>query len=135
MILVAGGTGMLGTKVVGLLRQRQLEVRVLTRDRSRAADLASAGVDIVEGEIGDPTAVRRAVAGGATARSAIHGFAGPNNTGTPTTIDRDGNRNLIRAAKEAGAEHLVLLSVRDASPDHPMGLNRMKEAAEEELDG
>jgi NADH dehydrogenase len=133
MILVAGGTGMLGTKVLGLLRQRQLEVRVLTRDRSRAADLASAGVDIVEGEIGDPTAVRRAVDGVTTVVSAIHGFAGPNNTGTPTTVDRDGNRNLIRAAKEAGAEHLVLLSVRDASPDHPMELNRMKYAAEEEL--
>jgi len=63
MILVAGGTGMLGTKVVGLLRQRQLEVRVLTRDRNRAADLASAGVDIVEGDVVDPAAVRRAVDG------------------------------------------------------------------------
>jgi uncharacterized protein YbjT (DUF2867 family) len=135
MILVAGGTGMLGTRVVGLLRQRQLEVRVLTRDRSRAADLASAGVDIVEGEIGDTATVQRAVDGVTTVVSAIHGFAGPNNTGTPTTVDRDGNRNLIRAAKEAGAEHLVLLSVRDASADHPMELNRMKYAAEEELKG
>jgi uncharacterized protein YbjT (DUF2867 family) len=133
MILVAGGTGLLGTRVVGLLRQRQLEVRVLTRDRSRAAGLASAGVDIVEGDIADPTAVRRAVDGVTTVVSAIHGFAGPNNTGSPATIDRDGNHNLIQAAREAGAEHLVLLSVRDASPDHPMDLMRMKHAAEEEL--
>ena len=133
MILVAGGTGMLGTRVVGLLRQRQLEVRVLTRDRSRAADLASAGVDIVEGDIVDPTAVRRAVDGVDTVVSAIHGFAGPNNNGSPATIDRDGNRNLIRAAREAGAEHMVLLSVWDAAPDHPMELMRMKHAAEEEL--
>ena len=35
MILVAGGSGRLGTKVVTLLRQRGLVVRVLTRDRSR----------------------------------------------------------------------------------------------------
>src|ERR1700682_4479066 len=133
MILVAGGTGMLGTKVVGLLRQRQLEVRVLTRDRGRAADLASAGVDVVEGDVGDPAAVRRAVDGVDTVVSAIHGFAGPNNTGTPATVDRDGNHNLIEAALEAGVKHLVLLSVRDASPDHPMDLMRMKYAAEEEL--
>lgn len=133
MILVAGGTGMLGTRVVGLLRKRQLEVRVLTRDRSRAADLASAGVDVVEGDIADPAAVRRAVDGVTTVVSAIHGFAGPNNTGSPATIDRDGNHNLIQAAREAGAEHLVLVSVLDASPDHPMELMRMKNIAEEEL--
>jgi uncharacterized protein YbjT (DUF2867 family) len=133
MILVAGGTGMLGTKVVGLLRQRQLEVRVLTRDRSRAADLATAGVEIVEGDVGDPATVQRAVDGVDTVVSAIHGFAGPNNTGSPATVDRDGNHNLIKAARGAGVEHMVLLSVRDASPDHPMDLNRMKYAAEEEL--
>jgi uncharacterized protein YbjT (DUF2867 family) len=133
MILVAGGTGMLGTKVVGLLRQRQLEVRVLTRDRSRAADLASTGVGIVEGAVGDPAAVQRAVDGVDTVVSAIHGFAGPNNTGTPATVDRDGNHNLIKSAREAGVKHMVLLSVRDASPDHPMDLMRMKHAAEEEL--
>ena len=133
MIFVAGGTGMLGTKVVGLLRQRQLEVRVLTRDRSRAADLATVGVDIVEGDVRDPATVQGAVDGATTVVSAIHGFAGPNNNGSPATIDRDGNHNMIRAAIEAGAEHLVLLSVWDASPDHPMDLMRMKHAAEEEL--
>ncbi len=37
MILLAGGTGRLGTDAVRLLRQRGLEVRVLTRDRGRAA--------------------------------------------------------------------------------------------------
>ena len=32
MILVAGGTGTLGTKVVSLMRERGLQVQVLTRD-------------------------------------------------------------------------------------------------------
>ena len=58
MILVAGGTGRLGTKVVQLLLQRGLEVRVLTRDRTRAAHLLDMGVEIVEGDVGDPAAVR-----------------------------------------------------------------------------
>ena len=43
MILVAGGTGLLGAQVVELLRQRNLEVRVLTRDRSRADRLLEMG--------------------------------------------------------------------------------------------
>jgi NADH dehydrogenase len=130
MILVAGGTGLLGTKVVGLLRQRGVGVRVLTRARSRADHLGP-GVEIVEGDLRDVAAVRSAVDGARSVVSAVQGFF--NKGGSPATIDRDGNRNLIRAAREAGVEQLVLVSVRDASPDHPMDLMRMKYAAEEEL--
>ena len=132
MILVAGGTGLLGTKVVRLLQQRRLEVRVLTRDRSRATRLVEGGIDIVEGDVGDRAALQRAVAGAKTVVSAIQGFFGTKNA-SPATVDRDGNRNLIRAAREAGVEHIVLISVRDAADDHPMDLMRMKFAAEQEL--
>src|SRR4030081_1449905 len=86
MILVAGGTGRLGTKVVKLLRQRGLEVRVLTRDRTRAAHLVDMGVEIVEGDVGDPAAVQLAVDGTRSVVSAIHGFAGTKNA-TPATVD------------------------------------------------
>jgi uncharacterized protein YbjT (DUF2867 family) len=132
MILVAGGTGRLGTKVVKLLRQRGLEVRVLTRDRTRAAHLVDMGVEVVEGDVGDPTAVQLAVEGARSVISAIHGFAGTKNA-SPATVDREGNSNLIQAGRKAGVDHLVLVSVRDASADHPMSLMRMKYAAEEEL--
>ncbi|HKF76656.1 MAG TPA: SDR family oxidoreductase [Candidatus Dormibacteraeota bacterium] len=128
MILVAGGTGRLGTRVAGLLRERGLGVRVLTRERSRAGRLG-AGVEIVEGDVRVPAALMRSVEGVRTVVSAIHGFVGPRGA-SPATVDRDGNRNLIRAAREAGVEHLVLVSVRDAAPDHPMDLMRMKHAAE-----
>lgn len=132
MILVAGGTGRLGTKVVTLLRQRGMEVRVLTRDRSRAAHLAGAGVDVVEGDVRDLVAVRRAMAGIRIVISAIQGFAGTKDV-SPATIDRDGNHNLILSACEASVGHFVLVSVKDASPDHPADLMRMKYAAEQDL--
>ena len=132
MILVAGGTGRLGTSVVRLLVQRGLTVRVLTRDRSRADHLTGANIEIAEGDVRDSAAVRRAVDGVGQVVSAIHGFAGTKNQ-SPATVDRDGNHNLIQAAREAGVEHLVLLSVKDAAPDHPMDLMRMKYAAEQDL--
>jgi uncharacterized protein YbjT (DUF2867 family) len=132
MILVAGGTGRLGTKVVALLRERGMEVRVLTRDPSRAANVAGPGVEIAEGDVRDIVAVRRAMAGARTVISAIQGFAGTRD-GSPATIDRDGNHNLILAAREASIEHFVLVSVKDASPDHPTDLMRMKYAAEQDL--
>jgi uncharacterized protein YbjT (DUF2867 family) len=132
MILVAGGTGRLGTNVVGLLQARGLQVRVLTRDRSRAAHLASRSLEIVEGDIRDLTAARRAVAGARTVISAIHGFPGTRDA-NPATIDRDGNHNLIQVARAANVQHFVLISVKDAAPDHPMDLMRMKYAAEQDL--
>ena len=132
MILLAGGTGRLGTKVVSVLGHRGQELRVLTRDRSRAAHLAGPRIEIVEGDVRDLAAVRRAVAGARTVVSAIQGFAGTKN-GSPATIDRDGNRNLILAAREARVENFVLVSVKDASPNHPAQLMRMKYAAEQDL--
>jgi NADH dehydrogenase len=99
MILVAGGTGLLGSKVVDRLVAAGQQVRVLTRDRQRARRLP-AGVDIVEGDVrrGSMTA---AVQGCACVVSAVHGFAGQGRT-SPEAVDRAGNQNLIAAATAAG---------------------------------
>ena len=132
MILVAGGTGRLGTQVVRLLTQRGLQVRILTRDPDRARHLAGDRVEIVPGDVRDRGALEHAAAGAGTVVSAIQGFAGPGD-GSPRSVDLQGNSNLIRAARAAGVDHFVLVSVRGAAPDHPMELFRMKHAAEQEL--
>lgn len=131
MILVAGGTGRLGKLVVRLLTEAGEAVRVLTRDRERARGLPDS-VEIVEGDIRVAADVGTAVRGCTTVISAVHGFAGPGSP-SPEAIDREGNRVLIGAAKAASVEHFVLVSVRDARPDHPMSLHRAKYAAEQEL--
>ena len=131
MILVAGGTGTLGTQLVRRLADRGEPVRVLTRDPARAAHLPET-CEILVGDLGDPAAIAKAVAGCATVVSAVHGFAGPGRP-SPEAIDRDANRALIQAAAAAGVGHLVLVSVLDAAPDHPMSLHRAKHAAEQAL--
>jgi NADH dehydrogenase len=131
MILVAGGTGTLGTQVARLLTARGLDLRVLTRDPARAAHLGD-GVEVVTGDVRDPDAVRRAVDGASTVISAIHGFAGPGNV-TPESVDRQGNHNLIQAAQASDVNHFVLISIHGATPDHPLELFRMKALAEREL--
>ena len=132
MILIAGGTGTLGTQVVRRLRAHALPVRVLTRDASRAAHLIGEGVSIVTGDAGDPEAVRRGMAGARTVISAMHGFAGPYAT-SPEAVDWQGNLNLINAATGAGVEHFILISIQGVRTDHPIGLFQMKHRAEEAL--
>jgi uncharacterized protein YbjT (DUF2867 family) len=132
MILVAGGTGTLGREIVRRLRARQIDVRVLTRHPESASERVQTGVEVVEGDIRDAAAVRRAVVGAHSVISAVHGFTGSFGGG-PKAIDRDANRTLIGAAERAGCERFVLLSMLGAAPDHPMELGRMKFAAEEML--
>ena len=52
---------------------------------------------------------------------------------TPRVVDGQGNRNLVHAARNAGVQHLILLSVVQASADHPIELFRAKHEAEEAL--
>lgn len=130
MILVAGGTGLLGRRVVKLLVGRGEKVRVLTREPGRAAPLP-AGIDVVVGDIRRGS-LERALDGCSGVVSAVHGFAGPTHT-SPAAVDRSGNRKLMAAAEGAGVARFVLVSVLGAAPDHPMSLHRMKYAAEQEL--
>jgi Predicted nucleoside-diphosphate-sugar epimerases len=127
-VLVAGGTGRLGTLVVIGLAARGMEVRVLTRDPRRAAHLAAEDVEVVTCDVRDRTSTTAAVAGAEVVVSAVQGFAGPGD-GSPATVDRDGNMHLIQAARAAGAR-AVLMSVAGAAPDSPFELFRMKHAAE-----
>jgi uncharacterized protein YbjT (DUF2867 family) len=131
VILVAGGTGTLGTLLVRSLAQRDTQVRVLTRDPARARHLHGAHLEVVEGDIRDSADVARAVAGADTVVSAVQGFAGPGGV-SPATVDRAGNIALIDAASATGAS-FVLVSVVGAAPGSPMDLFRAKFSAEEHL--
>jgi uncharacterized protein YbjT (DUF2867 family) len=131
VILLAGGTGRLGTVLASRLVTRGLPVRILTRDPARAAHLAGAGVQVVTGDVRDRASLPAAVSGAEVVVSAVHGFAGPGGV-SPATVDYQGNVNLIDAARAAGAE-LVLMSGVGAAADSPMELFRMKYAAEQHL--
>jgi uncharacterized protein YbjT (DUF2867 family) len=131
VILLAGGTGRLGSALTTRLTGRGLAVRVLTRDPGRAAHLAGHGVEVVTGDVRDRASVAASVRGVTVVVSAVHGFAGPGRV-SPATVDRQGNINLIDAARGAGAE-FVLVSVVGAAADSPMELSRMKYAAEQHL--
>ena len=131
MILLAGGTGRLGTVLMARLTERGLPVRVLIRDPARAARLTAMGVEAVTGDVRDRASLAPAVRGADVVVSAVHGFAGPGGV-SPATVDRQGNINLIDAAREAGAE-VVLMSVVGAGAGSPMELFRMKYAAEQHL--
>ena len=106
MILVAGGTGFIGSKVVHALRAAEHPVRVLARKPERQDQLRAWGCEIVQGDLADAESLRRAVEG---AETVVHLVAGP--PWSPNEhIMVQGTRDLVEAAKGAGTKRLVLMS-------------------------
>jgi uncharacterized protein YbjT (DUF2867 family) len=115
MILVTGGTGFVGGHVVHLLREQSREVRCLVRDGRRAEKLESWGCEVVEGDVTEPSSLRRAVEG---VDVAVHLVA--IRQGKPEEFQRimvGGTRNLLQAAKEAGVQRFVLMSALGTSEE------------------
>jgi uncharacterized protein YbjT (DUF2867 family) len=108
MILVVGGTGFVGTKVVHALRAAELPVRVLARRPEKQDQLRSWGCEVVQGDMTDTESLRRAVEG---CRTVVHLVAIL--LGRPEefeTVMIQGTRDLVEASKEAGVTRLVLQS-------------------------
>jgi uncharacterized protein YbjT (DUF2867 family) len=96
-ILVTGGTGTLGRLVVPRLRAADRDIRVMSR-QTRARE---AGIELVTGDLSTGEGVEAAVDGAAVI---VH-LAGT------AKGDEDKARHLVRAARRAGARHLVYISV------------------------
>ena len=115
MILVTGGTGFVGPRVVHALRAHDLPVRALARKPEREDTLRNWGVELVQGDMTDPASLKRAVEG---ADTIVHLVA--IRQGKPEQFERlmiQGTRDLLAAAKEAGVERFILMSALGTTPE------------------
>ncbi len=107
-VLVAGGTGFVGTAIVHALRAREVEVRVLARHPDRAAPLASIGVELVPGDLTDAGSLASAVQGCTHVVNLVAIIKG-----APDDFERvmiRGTGSLVDAARDAGVTRFVQMS-------------------------
>jgi uncharacterized protein YbjT (DUF2867 family) len=107
-VLVTGGTGFIGPKVVQALRAHGHDVRALVRRPDRAGQLAALGAELVTGDVTDPASLRPAVVG---CTHVVHLVSIL--TGSPADFERvmtQGTKDLLIAASDAGVERFVLMS-------------------------
>jgi uncharacterized protein YbjT (DUF2867 family) len=114
-ILVTGGTGTIGSRVVPILRAAGMNIRILSR-HPRADE---PGIEHVEGDTVTGYGLQPALKGVDTVLHLAGGAKG----------DDIAARNLAGAAKSAGIGHLILISVVGADK-MPIGYFRAKAAAE-----
>ncbi|KKD34459.1 SDR family oxidoreductase [Limnoraphis robusta] len=105
MFLVTGATGGLGSRIVRRLRQQEKEVRGFVRLTSRYSELESRGANIFIGDLERDKDIYKACQGVKYVISS-HGSGGK-----AQAIEYRANIELIDAAKEAGVEHFVFISV------------------------
>jgi uncharacterized protein YbjT (DUF2867 family) len=107
-VLVTGGAGFVGPKVVHALRAAGHEVRALVREPGRAELLEAWGCELAQGDVTDPASLAAAVEGCA---GVVHLVAIIQ--GRPEDFERvmiRGTEALVDAAKQGGVERFVLMS-------------------------
>jgi NADH dehydrogenase len=113
VILVTGGTGFIGPKVVHALRAEERDVRCLVRKPSKAGTLKSWGCELVEGDVTDAGRLAAAVEG---CDAVVHLVSII--TGRRADFQRvmiEGTQNLVAAAAAAGIRRFVLMSALGVS--------------------
>ncbi len=115
MILVTGGTGFVGPKIVHELRAGEQDVRCLVRDRGRAHMLETWGCELAEGDVTDPASLEAAVAGCDTVIHLVAILVGKRKDFQQ--VMEQATRDLVAAAKAAGVGRFILMSALGTSDE------------------
>ncbi|GAA2732481.1 SDR family oxidoreductase [Actinocorallia aurantiaca] len=123
-VLITGATGTVSTALVNALEGADVNLRALVRDESKADGLRKRGVEVFVGDLDD-------------ARSLPPAFESvqdvwlltPNSPRAP-----ENNMNAVWAARQAGVERIVRLSVVGAAHDAPNRSGRLHALSDRETE-
>ena len=110
---LTGGTGFIGGRLAGRLRERGDEVAALVRSPERARRLRDLGCDLIRGDLADEGSLREGAAG---CQAAFHAAAdyrvGIPRRERPAMYEANvrGTERVIDAARQAGAKRIVYVS-------------------------
>ncbi len=107
IILVTGGTGYIGGRLVPRLLAAGQRVRCLARNPERLAGRAWPGVEFVKGDVSDPASLERALCGVAQAYYLVHAMS----EDSPDFRGRDLRQahTFAEACAQAGVQRIIYL--------------------------
>jgi len=132
LVLVVGSTGKLGSAIVWRLRKDGVPVRALVRRTSNTTVLAGSEAELVVGDLRDPESLRIACRGCnavVTTASSLHSSTGFDFL----RVDRQGNLNLIEAAKAEKVDRFVFTSTVGADVSDAPRIFKNKKFVEDRL--
>ena len=124
-VLVTGGAGFIGSHLVDALLEGGARVRVLDNfSTGRRENLGGAGgaIELIEGDLRDPEACRRACQGVSVVFHQAALGSVPRSVADPATsiaVNVSGTANVFGAAREAGVRRVVYASSSSVYGDSP----------------
>lgn len=110
MNFITGATGLLGSHIAEQLVKRGEHVRALVRPGSDTRFLQTLGVELFQGDLGDPASLRRGMAG---MQVVYHSACKVGDWGAWSEFQRDaidGTRHILDACTAAGVRRLIYIS-------------------------
>src|SRR3954468_3446146 len=106
LILLTGGTGYVGGRLIPLLEKQGVRLRCLARSPEKMRSRVQPGTEIVQGDVLDPTSLDRALQGVQTAYYLVHLMSGSKDF---EKEDRQAALNFAGAAQKAGVRRIIYL--------------------------
>src|SRR5690242_584324 len=106
LILLTGGSGYVGGRLIPLLEKQGVRLRCLARSPEKMRSRVQPGTEIVQGDVLDPASLDRALQGVQTAYYLVHLMSGSKDF---EKEDRQAALNFAGAAKQAGVRRIIYL--------------------------
>jgi uncharacterized protein YbjT (DUF2867 family) len=105
-ILLTGGTGYVGGRLLGVLQEHGYNVRALAREPKFLQQRSALDVEIVKGDVLDKSSLLRAMQGVDAAYFMVHAMSSTRNF---VELDREGAKNFGDAARECAVRRIIYL--------------------------
>ena len=114
-ILITGGTGIIGKKLTGKLKELDYELRLLVF-KSELENIKNGNLEIAVGDLSDPASLRQATS---EVDIVIHlaAITHTNNQELYLKVNTEGTKNLIRACEDNQVTKFIFVSSRTASEE------------------
>lgn len=106
LILLTGGTGYVGGRLIPLLEKQGVRLRCLSRSPEKMRSRVQPGTEIVQGDVLDPASLDRALQGVKTAYYLVHLMSGSKDF---EKEDRQAATNFAQATTKAGVRRIIYL--------------------------
>ena len=121
-VLVIGASGFVGGHLARALRADGHAVRCLARNPAKVPSLATAGCEVVPGDIADRASIQQALEAVRAVYISVHTLSPQQASGAGLDfmeIERNGLRNIVAGCRAHGVRRLIYVTSLGITPDGP----------------